>query len=289
MLSYVPPEPLSVDFKNHPEEGAVSMLTWLFRKENNLPHALHVARELAVNPQEMTVVSAGCSIGAEVDSMLVLHRLAGYAGSLSVTGYDYSEFAIETACKGRYRPQFSLGSWGSNRRDASRQSQMLRDYGFVLRGDAPGYEENYPYRYFDVDACRLRSHHDVAFTQANLLQPLPGTADLITVNNVLFHWPLDDALKVISNLAGMLSENGVLSIGEDGLVSQLRGNTEPYNARQQIMPTLLNDEFGLNRLKIPSEPDAIMFSRAELHAEVGLDLESVGVGRGLAVKGFEAA
>lgn len=162
------------------------------------------------NP-ELRVVSAGCSTGTEIDSMLALIKRSGREERIVMKGWDINEYALLAARAGRHYVPLNVPGrpfeW-----EPDELGDTLREYGFEVSqsGQArrrPGYL---------ADSAPVRQDHGVEFVQCDLSEGVPAgkPADLIMANNMLYHLTTKKAEDVIRHLAASLAEHGVLSIGD---------------------------------------------------------------------------
>lgn len=189
--------------------SGIATYTKLFRTENVLPHALTATYERAPIDQQLTIVSAACSVGAEADTIIATHNLNHLAvwrtGRLAMLGYDINPTALAKAEEGRY-----LASFGANSKRDTEQQRTLEKFGFEtgLRMPLRGH--------YSVSSEGVREGHDVVFEQHDMTTsaPIEGEADLVLANNVLYHLDPESAHRFIYNAAQMLREGGVLSVGD---------------------------------------------------------------------------
>jgi chemotaxis methyl-accepting protein methylase len=183
------------------------MRTALFRAGVNLPEAFDAAADGLETGDEFSFISAGCSMGAEVDSVLAHYRGAGGEGAVRARGYDVSERAIETAREGRHV--------------ASRQRYKnprpvvaaLEPLGFETEICEPIRDDPIQRPYAVIKSGTLREGHDVRFQRQNLWEPMDdsGKAHLILANHLLYHLEAAQAVQVIRNLSTALRHGGILS------------------------------------------------------------------------------
>lgn len=192
-------------------DRGISMITHLFRQGTCLPEVLQQAYERNGDSTDLTVVSAGCSIGAELDSVLALHAKSEHGGSLKARGYDINPLAIRHARRGLYRVN---GSYSPEEMPPIQAT--LDEYGFASSVIALSPESHTfgAVRALEVEAAPVRSGQDVAFGPHDIREdpPQDELVDLALVNNVLYHLQPSEALRVVVNLASILSDQGVLSL-----------------------------------------------------------------------------
>lgn len=196
------------DIKTMPPGGEyvqsdISTVTALYRFENYIPLVTDAAldaysqRDEAARP--FTVLSVGCSIGAEVDTVLShVTQTAPGVGSIMIRGYDVNNEALAHARRGLYEIEY--------RGDLSLLDQF----------DISPREGNAAHA-FMADSTGLRRKHDVAFDNIDLSKTeIPNTvpeADLILCNRVLGHMNFRRSEPLIRGMHHCLRASGILSIG----------------------------------------------------------------------------
>lgn len=196
-------------------EGLTPVYTELFRTECRLPEALQAVYERKGEGPGTRIVSAGCSSGPEVDSLLAHIKRSNRGGRVAVRGWDINEYAIISAQTGRY--YMNLHTPGKPEWDSEELERVLDEYGFEYTpGTVSRLAGRKQPRGYLIDAGPLRQGSDLEFTQCDLSKEVPEgpPADLITANNMLHHLTVPKAEAVIQNLAGSLAERGVLSVGD---------------------------------------------------------------------------
>ncbi len=265
MVNTSTPEAIHVDFPLPGENGSthsVHMQTSLFRAGSFVTEAWQFATERAADPANFQIRSAGCSIGTEIDSGLAWHRRQGYEASVTAIGYDLNRLALQGARRARYLvceqidpklDQDYEGIWEP-------EKSAIEEWGFRPVFGIYTDEEGVTQARLEADATPLREGHDVSFVLHDLMDPMPeaAPADLILANNILYHFPYEDALWVVNNLARTLAERGVINLGRTFLTA--RHLKKPVSK-------LLKREFDLE--EIFSDPadsrfshTPIMFARA---------------------------
>jgi chemotaxis methyl-accepting protein methylase len=202
--------------RDKPTEGLTPVYTELFRAECLLPEALQAAYERRGEGSEMRIVSAGCSTGQEVDSLLAHIKRSAWSGQVAMRGWDINEYAIIAARSGRYFMHLDMP--GKPEWEGEELERVLDEYGFEYtpgKVSRPAGTRERPNSYL-IDAAPVRQGSDLEFMQCDLSEEVPaGTpADLITANNMLHHLTTQKAEAVIQNLAHNLGEGGVLSVGD---------------------------------------------------------------------------
>lgn len=243
----------------------VPLVTKLFRFESYLEEGLKLHQGLFGTKTTLEVTSAGCSIGAEADSIAAIYNKLGYGGRLAITGYDINPQALEVAAGARYE----VGLTTSERENTARRAlkaKILSDMGFVVEGivtrTAPKEAKRErtilltPEEALLTCSRGVRRRHQLGFTQADLRdasQPL-READIIFANNFLMHLSPDDATAAVDNLAASLKPQGIFVIGgwqtlmshhfvsDKALPLHLRAGYKPW---AQSVSGHLREEYGL--------------------------------------------
>lgn len=246
----------------------VPMISALFRDRTHLGAALVETYGRNGGADRLLAISAGCSVGAEVDTELALHSKLGRGAELDITGLDFNPRALARAKLGRYY----VPNWVALQRNFLDQVRLLESYGFDV-----DLTTEYPIgrilgivKHFQVNSARVRAGHDVEFKQHDLRLPLPTPpADLITANNLLFHFHPTVATEVVRNLADGLAENGVLSVGDSDDYSMGPDHMNPeLNGNHRFHPWLwqtaemLEKDFGLGASRPGKWGQPTMFARA---------------------------
>ncbi len=176
--------------------------TYFFREPQ---HFNHLAEHLEHHPPqgEFQVWSAASSSGEEAYSVAML--LADLLGDApwQVTGTDLSTAVVEQARRGLYTME--------------RARMVPPDYlkRFCLKGQGEQAGQLLVSR-----ALRARVH----FTQANLMQPLPGELpmfDVIFLRNVLIYFDNDAKAEIVRRVLGRLKPDGLLYTGHAESLSTL--------------------------------------------------------------------
>jgi chemotaxis methyl-accepting protein methylase len=246
--------------------------TAFFRGGSFLEEAIDLAITFNGCKPELSVWSAPSSVGAEADSIIAQAELQGYSGRLAITGLDINEQALEYARAGLYR---SL--WYPKGRNGQIMEDALQSWGFETR------ERQEWSRIGDevldsvlIDSNKLRSDKSVKFIQHDLLEPIVdiGPADLIFVNNLFVHLSKKEIKRILINLAENLADNGVISLGLNGLDNDHFGK-RPLKTGWAVR--MMKKKFDMLPLR-GQYGHPKMFVRSWLHREVGLDLERIEVG-----------
>ncbi len=216
----------------------------LFRGENLLPIAVAECLRRSEGEGELSVISIGCSMGAEVDSVLALCNGMDQPPKLEVLGIDANPKMIEIARNGLY-------SVGAKAQSIGRVRKTLAELGF-LTPDGWHKREDMPDDYMAarINPIEVRRGHSVHFSVDDIRQPVlvDKKANLVLINNVLFHWPTSVAENIIRNTASLVAPNGVLSIGDADMCGIENKNGRSIAYRKFVkkkLTNILRDEFGL--------------------------------------------
>src|SRR3990167_1781596 len=140
-----------------PRTHPIPVRTLLFRLGANLDAALDQAYQRRPDGAGLSIISAGCSVGAEPDTLLALSRQAGHETPITLLGIDANRRAIKAAKLGRYATPtlYNLDY------DFSKTGRTLRNGGFgkrfIIKSDISGH--------FDIDAEPVRAGHDLSFVR----------------------------------------------------------------------------------------------------------------------------
>lgn len=172
-------------------------------------------------------------MGAEADSPLALHKKGKVDSQLTISGFDIEPAAIKAARLGKYLLPLRIYKG----RELKLIEEGLEEYGFVVSPQTvrQGFGAwGGPCR--QAYSSQLRDGENLRFTQSDISKdvPLNGKADLVLANNILYHLDPKQANLVIKNLACVLSERGVLSIG----------NTHSVARRMGVSPRLKQTRYG---------------------------------------------
>jgi chemotaxis methyl-accepting protein methylase len=248
--------------------------TALFRQSSHLPVALsHVANRVT-GEGDVSVLSAGCSTGAEADSVMALYGKMRFGGHLAVTGLDKNPIAVARARRGlHWIPEAEEGI------ELEELKASLEAFGFGFTDDAALDSEGvhdyigvreFTARYHRVDANPVRKENTVSFMQRDLAKELHvDRSDLILANNILYYHQAESASQIICNLASLLKENGVLSIGENTAGNPERVYMGRYFGHRDVTfhdwisrtARLLKTEFQLEPIETDSFNLPTMFAR----------------------------
>jgi hypothetical protein len=84
------------------EKDGIPTITSLFREKSLLEEGLDVVHSRIGKRSDFKVVSAACSVGAEVDSLLVLQNTSQHRGQMAIKGFDINPEVVASAREGRY-------------------------------------------------------------------------------------------------------------------------------------------------------------------------------------------
>jgi len=177
--------------------------TAFFRASTYLPIVLD--RVLAdVVPDELSsfsMLSVGCSYGAEVDSALAGFAILDPNLLVTATGVDVNPYVIERAEGGQYVARL---------KDEKKIA--------ALCGLIPTISVEGPAAWSNgtegciLDTTKLRDRHDVAFTSSGIEGCEVAEADLILCNNMLFYVDSDSSKDaLVAAMAERLKLGGILS------------------------------------------------------------------------------
>lgn len=189
--------------------------TYLFRSENEIVAACDLALgayKEGNQVQPFTVLSVGCSIGAEVDSLLVhASRLAPEIGKVTIVGLDINQKVLEQAERGEY-VTWAPSPWNREGRvDLKPFEAILPEFRFSEYKTVEGEPRCL------ISTYDFRRQHNVSFRLADLAEAdidLPAV-DLLLCNHVLQHLSKNKKQieRLIMGLFSHLKTGGVLSIG----------------------------------------------------------------------------
>lgn len=184
--------------------------TALFRHDALLPVVLSKLYEL--NPlSSFRFVSAGCSVGAEADSVLALHSLAMPDREVTLLGIDGNAAAIIAARRAYHR----VSKEDYPKHKMKRNEAKLAKLGIKRALDDVSAEYRQLAQIETLTTREAREGHNVTFLNSNfVVHDLEGVgADLVLANNVIYHSRPDLATAGIHNLAKALASGGILSLG----------------------------------------------------------------------------
>jgi chemotaxis methyl-accepting protein methylase len=242
------PEPVAIDYPV--SQWGTSSQTMLFRRHTYLPFAIKMARERAGEGQPLSVVSAGSSNGAEIYSLLALNRASQDVRDISIRGYDVKSELLVEALRGVYLAY-----------DQSRAADLER-LGFRT---APASDRETPSQGYvlgmgrsmlRVDATPLREDCALDLVRHDVTESLPdpGGRHLVLANNLLYHLYPEEVVQTARNLASVLSDEGIISFGKDGIAY------DSTDARG--VAGMLREEFRLVPLFDDADGNPVMFGRA---------------------------
>jgi hypothetical protein len=235
-------------------EALVPMYTELFRDDVNLVNSLGILHARHAGEDSVRVLSIGCSVGAEPDSILSVYNRMAPGVKVAMRGIDINPLAIERASYGRYKTRtYALAEYGYLSAGA-----VLRNGGFktVFRYDK---KETTPsevpsHAYLEVDSGPVREGHDVVFVNSNVKSQDPASADLVMINNILYHGEPKPAVTLLSNAARLVAVGGIISIGGNGGVTGCMKGPDrppvPYNSWLARAGEMLVRDHGLKPLPV---------------------------------------
>lgn len=213
-------EPLG-SFSEVEEAGAVTPYSLLFRQDTHLTEVLGLALEKAGSEELFRVISAGCSFGAEIDSVLATVQYNS-PRPIAVLGVDANPKAVEAAQTGEYQLTTSLETHrGAYKRDGINFDEATQHMKFSFAPDEfnPGLHT--------LHTAELRAQHRVMVKEANLAHGLPTEklAQVVMCNNVLFHLDSETAGGIADDLARHVAVDGILSFGANPAQTGMEANT----------------------------------------------------------------
>lgn len=208
-------EPLISSLDEVSDAGEVTPYSVIFRPDTRLNEVLGIVLEKTSPTELFKVISAGCSFGAEIDSVLgiVQHNSPR---PTAVLGVDVNPEAVRAATTGQYQLTATLTAYRRKYDEAGLDfDRTMRDIGFTFH---PGLHT--------LDTAELRRKHIVRVEQANLAYGLPTQklAQVVLCNNVLFHLDPETADNIAVNLAGHVAPGGILSLGANPAQTRMEGN-----------------------------------------------------------------
>lgn len=230
--------------------GKVWHRTFLFRGTTCLPETLKFAVERAPDKSGLAAAIVACSTGAEADSLLVLYNGSGRGGKVTLTGYDASHTAIEAARKGLHklhRPSF-------DEEGRSLEEKALRSMGFATSYEPNGHDL-LKCSIVTADAAPVRRGHSVRFVEHDATNPVPtdGEVDLAIASNLLYQLDAEKSIRIASNMADILADRGVLSLGSVG-------GRYFENETKEPMEAMLRDDYDLEPSTTGTE-DLMIYAR----------------------------
>lgn len=233
-------EPLARSYDEISEAGEVTPYSTLFRSDAQLTEVLGIALEASPPTGLFRVISAGCSFGAEIDSVLGTIQYNSPRPT-AVLGVDTNPEAVQAARSGQYQLTTSLATYRRKYREAGIDfDQAMQRMNFTLHPDQhnPGLHT--------LATTDLRRKHFVQVEEANLTQGLPTQklAQVVLCNNVLFHLDPETADNITSDLSEHVAPGGVLSLGANPAQTGMESNkgTDYLTWLQQIGTKLLEQD-----------------------------------------------
>lgn len=239
--------------------------TQLYRPDCHIPRILALGYGILDLRDSLTIVSAGCSTGAEIDTILSYHAMSAQSGVLlALHGIDASKRAIDKAESAQHTLPSTYYGIRSNPTTLSEAEAALKAGGFKTTYIPKGWVSEWVFErggYLIADSSDLRARHEVTFTHADLTSEAPEeeNADIAFIDNVLYHLQPLAATKLLRNTASMLNPDAaVLSLGSmgNGWASSRRmgrpGDYSSVSYRDWVSfaePILFN-EFGMQRVEM---------------------------------------
>jgi chemotaxis methyl-accepting protein methylase len=222
-MNALPPisiEPYDDSFDVMQSVSEITPYSELFRADARLGDVLQISIDNYRGDDYFRVISAGCSFGAELDSVLAtLHRNTDIRGA-AVLGVDANPIALSAANMGKYVASASQATL--------ERAYLSEGLDFVTEMQQSGLQVSTPQGEGTpvIDATLLREESKIKIQSADLLQPLPTAkmAHVILCNNVLFHQTPSDAEKIAANLTRNLAVGGVVSFGANQAQTGMEGN-----------------------------------------------------------------
>jgi chemotaxis methyl-accepting protein methylase len=230
-----------------PNIRPIPVTTRLFRMGANLDAALDEAYRRQPENKGLRIISAGCSNGAEADTLLSLSSQTNHETPISLLGLDRDKRMIKAAKVGHYTTYIS----SDTDQHFYETEEVLKEGGFETRFKRTGKTSGY----FHIDAAPVRLTHDVSFVADDIVKASLPEADLVVVNNVMYHLAPDRATQVVHSLAAVVMSRGVLSIGGSGVIpymqpAVLHGQLMSYDAWLHETGNMLSSEYGFTPLPV---------------------------------------
>lgn len=280
MLGFEIPKQLEIEVGNPhtvDEKGQihfsheVDIYTSLFRSTSQLETALKLTHE-AADSVRINVISAACSIGAEADSLLAYQNASGHEAKIALKGIDINRSTIRCARFGRYLLPRAITYGYEYEPIATDLDRMGFEYDFDRVLQEPGRHNDSGY--YLIKSQGVRQPHEVSFAQGDLTQTEAledhEPADLILANNIFYHLKPDQADAMLRNLAGNLTDGGVLSIGDILTRQGFRREMGPKRPWSDVFfgnwivhaTNILEDEFGMQVAEVGRFGQPTIFRRA---------------------------
>jgi chemotaxis methyl-accepting protein methylase len=213
-------EPLVINFDEVAEAGDITPYSALFRPDTRLSDVLGLALERTAPDNPFRVISAGCSFGAEIDSILGTVQYNSPRHT-TVLGVDANPQAVQAAKSGKYQLLTGLATYHKTYDEAGIDfDQTMQRMQFNLQPD------QYNTGLHTLDTNELRQQHHVTVLEADLTRGLPTKklAQVVMCNNVLFHLDPDTAENIANDLAQHVAPNGILSFGANPAQTGMEAN-----------------------------------------------------------------
>ncbi len=213
-------EPLTRNLYEIAAASSVTPQSELFRPDTRLSDVLDIALQRTDPDKRFQVVSAGCSFGAEIDSILATVQYNSPRPT-AVLGVDSNPRAIKAAKTGQY--QMTQGLMGYRRSYAKAGldfHETMEQIHFKFSPDEhnPGLHT--------LDTNSLRQQHQIEVMEGDLADRLPTNdlAQVVMCNNVLFHLSPNTAEGIANNLAQHVALEGILSFGANPAQKGMEAN-----------------------------------------------------------------
>lgn len=248
-LPDIPVDPFVGDFYTIEEVGPTTPYSMLFRSDTRLTDVLDLTLDGMSPDAPLTAISAGCSYGAEIDSILGTIQYNSPRPT-TVLGFDVNPKAVEAAKSGTYQLVSGLPTYEKAYSKVGIDFyQAMAQMHFSLRPN----EQQANLAILDTNA--LRQQHQVEARTADLTHSLPTEklAHVVMCNNVLYHLKADAAEGIVGNLAQHVAPNGILSLGTNPAKVRMEANLgmsyptwlQQMGAKlgeQGLKPALFNDD-----------------------------------------------
>ncbi len=194
-----------------PQYFTVPRNTSLFRDGDTIHDLAVYALKRFGRNEPLSVLSVGCSVGAEADSLLTLLKSGG-AGPIDLIGVDVRKDVIDCANKGQYETRLI-----KDEDDNQRIKSVLSRYGFTIVSSIDVTEEvtdeNGVVHHFN--SLAIRNNNSVDFRVHDLAEEGPIddiNPDLVIIHNLLYQIPTVSRRRILERIFSMMNEYGILSL-----------------------------------------------------------------------------
>ncbi len=168
--------------------------------------------------EKVQILSAGCSTGEEPYSLAFYLQDEGIQ-KYKITGIDVSSDGIKKAEAGRYVDSlhFTFGTSFSGIRKEDIASGKLVQVGTEEREGMPLFKDEDPpiERYAVLEVSPSIKKH-LSFERVDLLAAAPpGSYDVVTVNNMLYHFPRAKREVIFRHILSALRPGGYIALESD--------------------------------------------------------------------------